>query len=49
MKKWLIVYSSVTGNTKQIAEAICFGFGEDMANILLYEMNLILRIMIILL
>ena len=23
MKKWLIVYSSVTGNTKQIAEAIC--------------------------
>ena len=33
MKKWLIVYSSVTGNTKQIAEAIYDGFGEDMANI----------------
>ena len=29
MKKWLIVYSSVTGNTKQIAEAIYDGFGED--------------------
>ena len=33
MKKWLIVYSSVTGNTKQIAEVIYDGFGEDMANI----------------
>ena len=33
MKKWLIVYSSVTGNTKQIAEAIYDGFGEDMADI----------------
>lgn len=33
MKKWLIVYSSVTGNTKQIAEAIYNGFGEDMADI----------------
>lgn len=33
MKKWLIVYSSVTGNTKQIAEAIYDGFGENVADI----------------
>lgn len=33
MKKWLIVYSSVTGNTKQIAEAIYNGFGENVADI----------------
>lgn len=33
MKKWLIVYSSVTGNTKQIAEAIYNGFNEGEADI----------------
>ena len=49
MKKWLIVYSSVTGNTKQIAEAIYDGFGEDMADIFAIRDEFILRIMIILL
>lgn len=33
MKKWLIIYSSVTGNTKQIAKAIYEGFGENIADI----------------
>lgn len=33
MKKWLIVYSSITGNTKQIAEAIYEGFTKDEADI----------------
>ena len=32
-EKWLIVYSTVTGNTKQIAEAIYEGFGEEKADI----------------
>lgn len=33
MKKWLIVYSSVTGNTKKIATAIYNSFGKNEADI----------------
>ncbi|HJF84257.1 flavodoxin family protein [Megamonas hypermegale] len=34
MHKWLIVYSSVTGNTKQIAEAMYGAFAEGEADII---------------
>lgn len=34
MKKVLIAYSSLTGNTKMVAEAILEVFGEDVADIL---------------
>lgn len=34
MQKWLIVYSSVTGNTKQIAEAMYSSFAENEADII---------------
>lgn len=33
MTKWLVVYSSLTGNTKEIAEAIYEAFGQDNADI----------------
>lgn len=36
-KKWLIVYSSITGNTKQIAEAMYNAFEENEADI--YSIN----------